>query len=381
MSRWYGLGGDWINTGLPHYVAIERKPENGCEIQDMCCGKSGIMMGLRVVKQEELEGKSTFNHGLKVMLKLLQGWNSRGRVVCADSYFASVQAAIELWKEGWRFIGVVKTSHKNYPKEFLGSIQLKQRGECAGLKAKVYDDGFEFDLLACVYCDRDRHYFISTCSNLSAGEPIERIRWRQVAEVEDDEPPERLKFDVNVPECAELYYSTCGAIDCHNRCRQDALDIEKKLETKSWSNRVNMSIFGMIVVDSWLLYNGCVGGGRLTQKEFYKALLMDLIDNAYGVGVRSRRSTSSSAEEAASVSTAGTSGRGLHLTPTKRKLEQSSGGKTTFLQARCRVCGKKTILRCSVCRGQPEIGDGRAGFCCPTSGRPCFEHHMVEKHE
>ena len=25
MSRWYGNGGDWINEGLPHYIAIDRK--------------------------------------------------------------------------------------------------------------------------------------------------------------------------------------------------------------------------------------------------------------------------------------------------------------------------------------------------------------------
>ena len=44
ISRWYGQVGGWINTGLSHYVAIHRKPENGCEIQDSCCGVSGIMM-------------------------------------------------------------------------------------------------------------------------------------------------------------------------------------------------------------------------------------------------------------------------------------------------------------------------------------------------
>jgi len=26
------------------YVAIDRKPEDGAEIQDSCCGKSNIMM-------------------------------------------------------------------------------------------------------------------------------------------------------------------------------------------------------------------------------------------------------------------------------------------------------------------------------------------------
>lgn len=29
MSRWYGLGGDWIDVGLPTYRAIDRKPEDG----------------------------------------------------------------------------------------------------------------------------------------------------------------------------------------------------------------------------------------------------------------------------------------------------------------------------------------------------------------
>ena len=26
--RWYGVGGEWINIGIPHYVAMERKPDN-----------------------------------------------------------------------------------------------------------------------------------------------------------------------------------------------------------------------------------------------------------------------------------------------------------------------------------------------------------------
>ena len=34
ISRWYGQGGNWINIGLPMYVTIDRKLENGCEIQN-----------------------------------------------------------------------------------------------------------------------------------------------------------------------------------------------------------------------------------------------------------------------------------------------------------------------------------------------------------
>ena len=27
MSRWYGIGGHWINAGLPQYIEIDIKPE------------------------------------------------------------------------------------------------------------------------------------------------------------------------------------------------------------------------------------------------------------------------------------------------------------------------------------------------------------------
>jgi hypothetical protein len=49
VSRWYQQGGHWIEHGLPHYVAIDRKPENGCEIQNSACGRSGVMLCLQFV--------------------------------------------------------------------------------------------------------------------------------------------------------------------------------------------------------------------------------------------------------------------------------------------------------------------------------------------
>ena len=55
ISFWYGLGGHWINLGIPIYVAIDRKPENGCEIQDSCDGRSRIMLRLKLIMHEEDE--------------------------------------------------------------------------------------------------------------------------------------------------------------------------------------------------------------------------------------------------------------------------------------------------------------------------------------
>jgi Transposase IS4 len=51
MVRW----ADWINHGLPIYVAIDKKPENGCEIQNAACAKSGVILRLRLVKAAEEE--------------------------------------------------------------------------------------------------------------------------------------------------------------------------------------------------------------------------------------------------------------------------------------------------------------------------------------
>ena len=50
ISRWYGLGDHWINIGPPNYVAMERNPDNVCEIQDACDERSKVMIRLNLVK-------------------------------------------------------------------------------------------------------------------------------------------------------------------------------------------------------------------------------------------------------------------------------------------------------------------------------------------
>jgi len=152
MVRWYGQGGDWINHGLPHYLAIDRKPEDGCEIQDCADGRSGVMMQLKIVKSAKKKNVSIYDnnnvetdddtinenqtglpHGCKVMMELLAPWFHTNRLICADSYFASVSAARELFRVGLRFIGVVKQAHRHFPKEYLQKMEMLQnRGQRIG---------------------------------------------------------------------------------------------------------------------------------------------------------------------------------------------------------------------------------------------------------
>jgi len=121
MSKWYGQGSHWILKGLPMYVAIDRKPDNGCEVQNAACGRSGLMLRLSIVTTaEHRQGAATTEdgdlpHGTIVLKHLVAPWADTERMVWADSYFASETAARQLLGMGLHFIGVVKTATRGYP--------------------------------------------------------------------------------------------------------------------------------------------------------------------------------------------------------------------------------------------------------------------------
>ena len=48
MSRWYGHVVDWVYDGFPTNRAIDKKPENGCDINTSACGPRGILLRLEI---------------------------------------------------------------------------------------------------------------------------------------------------------------------------------------------------------------------------------------------------------------------------------------------------------------------------------------------
>jgi hypothetical protein len=97
------------------YIAIDRKPENGCEIQNSACGDSGVMLRLKLVMGDDGYGEGhggegaesddddgnvdavdgvSLSHGGRICVELVEPWLHSDRIVCADSYFASVSAAL-----------------------------------------------------------------------------------------------------------------------------------------------------------------------------------------------------------------------------------------------------------------------------------------------
>ena len=115
-------------------------------------------------------------------------------------------------------------------------------------------------MMAYVWMDRDRRYFISTASLLQDGKDYSRICWRQPDLPEEafggvnNAESERQEITVSQPKLSEIYYNTCAAIDHNNRHRQDTLKVKRKIETRSWEKRLTSSIFRIYCVDAWLMY-------------------------------------------------------------------------------------------------------------------------------
>ena len=83
---------------LPHYVAIDRKTENGCEIQMAASGRSGIMLRLQLVTTAEDDHEHAVTaedgplHDTAVLCRLVSPWAGSKRGVVSDSNFARVES-------------------------------------------------------------------------------------------------------------------------------------------------------------------------------------------------------------------------------------------------------------------------------------------------
>jgi Transposase IS4 len=119
---------------------------------------------------------------------------------------------------------------------------LPCRGEW---KSFVHRKDGEVALMALVWVDRERRYFISTAESAVERAFYERTRWRQM-----DCGLQRVTFQIKQQLVDELYYECCAMVDRHNRCLQDDLMLERKFVTMDWSVRVGHSLLGMIIVDS-----------------------------------------------------------------------------------------------------------------------------------
>ena len=246
-----------------------------------------------------------------------------------------------------------------------------------------------------MWCDRDRRYFISKSGSLADGTVIERTRWRQYNE--DDETLTRVHPDLRIgnaartqvyttqPKVTEEYNDGAAAIDRHNRGRQDNLEIERKLYTKDWATRCNLSIVGMETVDAWKFgeawQKAWVNEPNLKQDEWYSELIEEMIDNTIDVLVRSPPPSVAALARAQSALPK------LIKTDKKRKKRDTGTITNNSVQIRCKKdsCGNKNCTYiCNLCR-EKEL---YMGFCNPdawTGHEECtctgFAEHIQKEHQ
>ena len=249
----------------------------------------------------------------------------------------------------------------------LSNLELVQHRDYKGLVARGTDG--QPTMLLFIWMDRECRYFVASVSLLDSGILYSRNRWCQVS-LEVDALPENMELTIPQPKVTEVYYWTCCAIDQHNRHRQDNLKTEKKLETKKWDMRVNLTIFSMIVVDTWLVYSQAMGSTEL-QSEFYVRLAEELIDNNIDSWLQCWRNSgedgSDSNDESPVMMRTGRVQAGIscHLTPTKRHRRTRDGKLTAQrLQGRCIECGKKTTYLCSASMDNDD--ESKTPWLCHT---------------
>ena len=94
----------------------------------------------------------------------LEPWKKKEKLVLADSYFASVQAAMVLKSEPWGldFIGNVKTCTQQFPMKYLDAIVMGRRGDRHALLASLDETGTYLHLALV-----SRHFLISRELQLS----------------------------------------------------------------------------------------------------------------------------------------------------------------------------------------------------------------------
>jgi hypothetical protein len=110
--------------------------------------------------------------------------------------------------------------------------------------------------------------------------------------------------------------------------------------------RVNTSLLGMCIVDTWYAYSQCTKTNE-KQKEFYSFLAEELIDNNYDSVGGQGRTMEENVQERRGPSTVSNTGlprcgSGPHLTPTKRKRYHKGELTKNLYQGVCQVCKLKT---------------------------------------
>ena len=99
---------------------------------------------------------------------------------------------------------------------YLSSQELDKKGDRYGLvKRNKIPHGC--DLLAYLWMDQYRRYFIASGSSIDSGDNMEMILSLQIEDVSKNAYPVDVTLTIQQPKVPDIYYGACYKIDRHNR--------------------------------------------------------------------------------------------------------------------------------------------------------------------
>ena len=226
MSAYRPRKGAWCDDSIPHLTKIIRKPEGvGTELKDVTDGATRVTMGLELQEGKLAMGTKEyvdkFNAGTAVLLRLCKPWFNSNRVVCGDSAFASVEAAIACQSHGLHFSGLVKTASRKFPKKYLTDLDLPECGQHAVV---ISNPSADVRLLGVAWNGgKKRKLIVSTCGVTTlAAEPAKRTRYVN----QGDGTSLANVRETPWPSVVANYFQTAPASDINNHLRQGSLGLE-----------------------------------------------------------------------------------------------------------------------------------------------------------
>lgn len=146
----------------------------------IACGGSEWVLGMSFVKSAIVGAAkwtpAALNLETTVLMDLCAPWTGPGRIVCTDSYFASVQAASTLYDNGLRFTGVVKTFNQKIPFGISEQLEMSGRDDHTSMVAEFKSAGtVNYKILAIRWVDCSSWYFDSTARTTLLGNYIDRM--------------------------------------------------------------------------------------------------------------------------------------------------------------------------------------------------------------
>ena len=321
------------------------------------------------------------------------------RVVCGDSWFASVQTAKEVMKglgvrprnsgdiissthapahRGSHFIGVVKTYHGQFPKAF---IEEKLRGKSAGarivLEASV--DGVPLIAVGWKYKRSSTLCYVATKGAASTADDPGNPYQMAIKDVEGD----RIVRSVPRSEIVGKYYEMNDGIDVRNKMRQGDLALEKHWMTQDPYFRIFTTLIGICVTDAFNMMKYRIGDHRSdprrhwSLREFAGVLAHQLLNNKWQELQNASQRQPNSSEEDALLETQEDAEDLDAVRFLQHKLIRVPGTRPNGAgkQLRCHVCGACTSWCCGAPGCVGRKGGAHCGVCPVVSKRNCFDVH------